>query len=124
MNSEENTIKLIAMLDGAVVEIEKIDKRLKEYEDKISAVGDAVRIVGERDNVIQQQQNNQHSLLELLDTMMTSLEYPMEYKKLLNECDLSSFQNVEKCVIAAYYLMDVIETDLPNGNFFTENLKI
>ena len=118
MNSEENTIKLIAMLDGAIVEIEKIDKRLKEYEDKISAVGDAVRIVGERDNVIQQQQNNQHSLLELLDTMMTSLEYPMEYKKLLNECDLSSFQNVEKCVIAAYYLMDVIETDLPNGNFY------
>jgi hypothetical protein len=117
MNSEENTIKLIAMLDGAVDEIEKIDKRLKEYEDKISAVGDAVRIVGERDNVIQQQQNNQHSLLELLDTMMTSIEYPMEYKKLLNDCDLSTYQNVEKCVIAAYYLMDVIETDLPIGKF-------
>ena len=117
MNSEENTIKLIAMLDGAVVEIEKIDKRLKEYEDKISAVGDAVRIVGERDNVIQQQQNNQHSLLELLDTMMTSIEYPIEYKKLLNDCDLSTYQNVEKCVIAAYYLMDVIETDLPIGKF-------
>ena len=115
MNSEENTLKLIDMLDGAIDEIEKIDTRLKDYEDKISAVGDAVRIVGERDNVIQQQQNNQHALLDLLDTMMSSLEYPMENKKMLNDSDLSSAHNVEKCVVAANYLMDVIETDLPIG---------
>ena len=35
MNSEENTIKLIAMLDKAVEDIEKIDQRLQIYEDKI-----------------------------------------------------------------------------------------
>lgn len=36
MKSEENTIKLIAMLDKAIDEIEKIDQRLQVYEDKIS----------------------------------------------------------------------------------------
>jgi hypothetical protein len=36
MNSEENTIKLISMLDKAVEEIQKIDERLQIYEDKIS----------------------------------------------------------------------------------------
>ena len=115
MNSEENTLKLIDMLDGAVDEIEKIDKRLKDYEDKISAVGDAVRIVGERDNVIQQQQNNQHALLDLLDNMMSSLEYPSEDKKNLTECNFSSSSSVKDCVASANLLMDVIETDLPSG---------
>ena len=36
MNSEENTIKLLTMLDKAVEEIEKIDQRLEVYEKKIS----------------------------------------------------------------------------------------
>lgn len=134
INSEENTLKLIDMLDHAVDEIEKLDKRLKEYEDKISAVGDAVRIVGERDNVIQLQQNNQHALLELLDSMMSSLEFSSADKQLLNECDLSSIQKVERCVIAANLLMDILETDLPTGlkkmkayedqKKFLEHLKI
>ena len=70
MNSEENTLRLIEMLDDAVADVEGVDRRLASYEEKISAVGDAVRIVGERDNVIQLQQNNQHGLLELLETMM------------------------------------------------------
>lgn len=38
MNSEENTIKLITMLDKAVEEIEKIDQRLQIYEDKICVI--------------------------------------------------------------------------------------
>jgi hypothetical protein len=36
MNSEENTIKLIAMLDKTVDEIEKLDKRLQFYQDKMT----------------------------------------------------------------------------------------
>lgn len=115
MNSEENTLRLIDMLDVAVNEIEKIDDRLKEYEDKISAVGDAVRIVGERDNVIQMKQNNQHSLLDLLETMINSLDYPNEYKYILNECDLTSAVKTQRVVNAANLLMDVLETDLPFG---------
>ena len=83
MNSEKNTLKLIDMLDKAVDEIEKIDKRLREYEEKISAVGDAVRIVGERDNVIQLQQTNQNALLGLLNNMISSLEFSVENKRLL-----------------------------------------
>lgn len=116
MNSEENTLKLIEMLDAAVDEIDKIDKRLKEYEDKISSVGDAVRIVGERDNVIQLQQNNQHALLEVLENMISSIEYPNEYKTILAECDLSSPQRVQRCVTAANTLLDVLETDMPLGS--------
>jgi hypothetical protein len=115
MNSEKNTMKLIDMLDQAVEEIEKIDSRLKDYEDKISAVGDAVRIVGERDNVIQLQQNNQHSLLDLLDSMMNALEFNNEYKKILNDCDLKSQKNVDKCVNAANLLCDILEADIPIG---------
>lgn len=115
MNSEENTIQLIQMLDAAVAEIDTIDTRLQEYENKISAVGDAVRIVGERDNVIQLQQTNLHELFELLEHMIKSLEYPAEYKTLLAECDLSTPQRVKKCATAANLLLDVLETDLPNG---------
>lgn len=115
MNSEENTLKLIEMLDTAVEEIDKIDKRLQTYEEKISAVGDAVRIVGERDNVIQLQQNNQHALLDLLDTMMTIMEFPTDQQMILNECDLSSPKKVERCVSAANQLLDVIEANLPLG---------
>jgi hypothetical protein len=36
MNSEENTIKLIAMLDKTVDEIEKLDQRLQFYQDKMT----------------------------------------------------------------------------------------
>jgi hypothetical protein len=115
MNSEENTLRLIEMLDVAVDEIEKIDNRLKEYEDKISAVGDAVRIVGERDNVIQLQQTNQHTLLDVLESMINSLEFPPEYKTLLAECDLSSPQRVQRCIAPANLLLDILETDLPLG---------
>ena len=35
MNSEENTIRLIGMLDKAIEEIDKIDERLQIYEDKL-----------------------------------------------------------------------------------------
>lgn len=123
MNSEENTLKLIEMLDVAVDEIEKIDDRLKEYEDKISAVGDAVRIVGERDNVIQLQQNNQHSLLELLESMISSIEYPPECKQALIECDLTSPQRIQRVTNAAYILLDVLETELPFGTILIKNLE-
>ena len=115
MNSEENTLKLIEMLDQAVDEIDKIDKRLQVYEEKISAVGDAVRIVGERDNVIQLQQNNQHALLDLLENMMGMLEFSAEYQSILNECDLSSPKKIDRCVGAANQLLEIIETNLPLG---------
>ena len=115
MNSEENTLKLIEMLDTAMDEIEKIDTRLKDYEDKISAVGEAVRIVGEHDDVIQLQQKNQHELFDMLENMIGSLEYPPEYKAVMSECDFSSPQRVARCVVAANALLDVLETDLPNG---------
>lgn len=115
MNSEENTLKLIEMLDSAVDEIDKIDKRLEIYEEKINAVGDAVRIVGERDNVIQLQQNNQHALLDLLETMMNMLEFSSEQYSILNECDLSSSRKIDRCVTAANQLLDVIEANLPLG---------
>jgi hypothetical protein len=36
MNSEENTIKLIAMLDKTVDEIDKLDQRLEFYQEKMS----------------------------------------------------------------------------------------
>lgn len=115
MNSEENTILLIERLDAAMEEIDRIDTRLKDYEEKVSAVGEAVRIVGEHDDVIQLQQKNQHALFDLLENMIQSLEYPNEYKAVLSECDLSSPQKVSKCVTAANLLLDVLETDLPNG---------
>ena len=115
MNSEENTLKLIEMLDEAADEIDKIDKRLKDYEEKISAVGDAVRIVGERDNVIQLQQNNQHNLLDLLENMMGMLEFSTDNLNTLNECNLSSPDKVDKCAAAAYQLIEIVETDFPMG---------
>lgn len=115
MNSEENTLKLIEMLDTAVDEIDKIDKRLEIYEEKINAVGDAVRIVGERDNVIQLQQNNQHALLDLLETMMNMLEFTPEQYNILNECDLSSPKKIDRCVQSANQLLDVLEANLPLG---------
>jgi hypothetical protein len=112
MNSEENTIRLIEKLDQAFDEIEKIDQRLKDYEDKINAVGDAVRLVGERDNVIQLKQNNQQALVELLDGMVSTLDFPSVYKDILLECNLSSPQRIQKCVQAADELMDVLEADI------------
>jgi hypothetical protein len=115
MNSEENTLKLIEMLDTAVEEINKIDKRLKDYEEKISAVGDAVRIVGERDNVIQLQQNNQHGLLDLLENMMIMLDFSADDIKVLNECDLSSDKKIEKCTSIANDLLEKIEAEFPIG---------
>lgn len=115
MNSEENTLKLIEMLDDAVTDIDNIDGRLKNYEEKISAVGDAVRIVGERDNVIQLQQNNQHSLLELLENMMGMLEFAPENMKVLNDCDLTSRAKIENCTQAANQLLEIIETEFPVG---------
>jgi exocyst complex component 1 len=115
MNSEENTLKLIEMLDVAVSEIDKIDQRLQIYEEKINAVGDAVRIVGERDNVIQLQQNNQHALLDLLENMMNMLEFTQDQHNILNECDLSSAKKIDRCVAVANQLLEIIDTNLPIG---------
>ena len=115
MNSEENTLRLIEMLDIAVDDIDKIDNRLKDYEEKISAVGDAVRIVGERDSVIQLQQNNQHSLLELLENMMHMLEFSKDDMNVLNECDLSSRKKIENCSQSAFLLLEIIEAEFPTG---------
>ena len=115
MNSEKNTLKLIDMLDKAVDEIEKIDKRLREYEEKISAVGDAVRIVGERDNVIQLQQTNQNALLGLLNNMISSLEFSVENKRLLASCELKDEASVRRCVDAANQLSDILEKEIAIG---------
>ena len=115
MNSEENTLKLIEMLDVAVDEIDKIDKRLKDYEEKISAVGDAVRIVGERDNVIQLQQNNQHSLLDLLEDFIDKIEFSKQSLTLLNECDLQVPKKIDMCVNAANQLLEILDSDLAAG---------
>ncbi len=115
MNSEENTLRLIEMLDTAVDEVDNLDNRLAEYESKISAVGDAVRIVGERDNVIQLQQNNQHALLDLLDSMVQLLDFPPTSVRLLSDCDLSSSVRVNACSQAANQLLDVLETEMAPG---------
>jgi hypothetical protein len=115
MNSEENTLRLIEMLDEAGKEIDKIDDRLKTYEDKISAVGEAVRIVGERDNVIQLHQNNQHMLLDVLEGLVSSLDFESELKDILLESNFSSYGNITRCVSAANNLMDIIESDIHIG---------
>lgn len=115
MNSEENTQQLMEMLDTAVGEIDKIDNRLKDYEGKISAVGDAVRIVGERDNVIQLQQNNQHGLLDMLENMVQMLDFSEQNVKVLTECGLSTKPRIQKSIEAANQLLDIIETEFPPG---------
>ena len=118
MNSEENTQQLMEMLDTAVGEIDKIDNRLKDYEGKISAVGDAVRIVGERDNVIQLQQNNQHGLLDMLENMVQMLDFSEQNVKVLTECGLSTKPRIQKSIEAANQLLDIIETEFPPGRLF------
>jgi hypothetical protein len=115
MNSEENTLRLIEMLDEAVAKVDEIDANLRVYEEKINAVGDAVRIVGERDNVIQMQQKNQHALLELLSSMITNLEFSAELKSTMASGDLSSEQSVARAVNAANQLLAVIEAEIPYG---------
>lgn len=135
MNSEENTIKLISMLDKAVEEIQKIDERLQIYEDKISAVGDAVKKVGNEDNFIQIQENNQMNLLEILEKMITQLDISDDEVRLLKECDLTSTTKINKCVKAANSLLKSIDSTVFNSGLmkmkayeeqkrYLENLKL
>jgi hypothetical protein len=113
MNSEQNTLQLIEKLDKAVEEIDKIDERLAEYEDKINTVGEAVRIVGEHDNVIQMQQNNQQSLVDLLDGFINSLDFSDDNYDRVNKPNFSSAKGVEKTVASANFLLDILETEIP-----------
>ena len=78
-------------------------------------MGDAVRIVGERDNVIQLQQNNQHGLLDLLDSMVHHLHLPAASVRLLSDCDLSGPAKVDACAHAACQLLDVLEAEVAPG---------
>lgn len=115
MNSEESSITLLNMLDKAVDEIDKIDQRLQIYEDKICAVGDAVKKVGNEDNFIQIQETNQQKLLDELEDMIGQLDYSEEYQKVLRDCDLTTKAKVDRCVQAANALLSKLNIKISNG---------
>ncbi|KAL7644538.1 UNVERIFIED_CONTAM: hypothetical protein RMT77_004074 [Armadillidium vulgare] len=112
MASESQVKALMEMIDAALLEADKIEKRLNNYDEILLYVKDSIEKMAEKNFFIEQTNANNRQLLETVNQLITQLEFPQEYEKFLTN---PAFQinNLTPVIEAAKALETVIDAQIP-----------
>lgn len=109
MDSEAQVNVLMDRIDESIVQLEKVEMELTDYEDSVVAVKAAVEKIEEENSQIGTASRNQQLLLNELNTLIRALDFPTG-SNILN-ADLSTKGGIDKATKDAFSLKEALQVD-------------
>lgn len=109
MDSETQVNVLMERIDESIVQLEKIESELTDYEDSVVVVQAAVEKIEEENSQMGTASKNQQLLLKELSTLIEALDFSAG-SNILNS-DLSSKEGIEKAARDANLLKKALDMD-------------
>lgn len=106
MDSETQVNLLMERIDESIVQLEKVESELTDYEDSVVVVKAAVEKIEEENSQMGTAAKNQQLLLQELTVLIQALDFPTGSNILSS--DLSSREGIEKATKDAYCLKDAL----------------
>jgi hypothetical protein len=109
MDSETQVNLLMERIDESIIQLEKVESELTDYEDSVILVKAAVEKIEEENSQMGTAAKNQQLLLTELSTVIQALDFTTG-SNILNS-DLSTKEGIEKATKEAYCLKDALAMD-------------
>lgn len=115
MESEEQVLELMVLLDQGLHEAVKIEEKLDEYEQKLQSVKELMEVMKDKDSLIQIRNKNHQKLLEELDGLIGQLDLDHNHMRALLDSELTSATGVAECTEAAKALRKCMAAEIHPG---------
>lgn len=113
--SETKVNALMAEIETAIEEAERIEQRLDGYDKILGHIRDTMEKMGEKNSMIEIANSNNFKLLRELESVVQQLDLRYDYQKALTEPDLTSQVGLDKAVAAAKALQNCMNSDLDSN---------
>lgn len=112
MASEQRVAELMGVLQIAVDETSRLEQRIDHYENLLKNVRDTVEHVGQKEALVQIQNENSQKLLVELEYLINNLDLPQDHEFNLLEGDLATINGIDSCYAAAIALQAALSSDI------------
>lgn len=110
--SELQVEALMEQMETAILEADKIEKRLDEYDNILSNVRDTMEKMDKKNSMISIVNRNNVRLLKDLEHLVKQLNLPREYQQILEEPDLTNTNGLKLAIEAGNSLRDAMNSQL------------
>ncbi|KAF7270489.1 hypothetical protein GWI33_016555 [Rhynchophorus ferrugineus] len=110
--SEEQVKSLMEQLELAINEADELEVKLDIYNEILCHVRDTMEKMEKKNSMISIVNKNNQLLMDELETVVTKLDLPSEYQKILDEADFQSPESLSAAVKAANALKIAMNSDI------------
>ncbi|BES93772.1 exocyst complex component sec3 [Nesidiocoris tenuis] len=110
--SEERVSSLMAHLDEAILEVEKVESQLDSYDEIISHVRTTMEKMEEKNMLIDIANRNNQKLLSELEKVIVELELDSKHQVSLVDADLTTPQGLREAIEAGQALQRVMNAEI------------
>jgi hypothetical protein len=109
--SEKQVEALMEQIESAILEADKVEKRLDEYDSILCHVRDTMEKMGEKNQMIEIANANNVKLLQELENVVSQLDLPHYHQKALTETDLTP-RGLPAAIAAGKALQTAMNSDI------------
>lgn len=110
--SEKQVDGLMLQIDTAIAEVERIERRLDEYDEILGHTRDSMEKMGEKNAMIDVANRNNIQLLHELDGLINRWDVSAEHRTTLNDAKLTSAAGRSAALAAARSLQQALHSEI------------
>lgn len=110
--SEKQVDALMEQIETAIVEADKVEQRLNDYDEILAHTRDTMEKMGEKNTMIEIANSNNIKLMQELEKVVTQLDLPYAHQHALTDTDLTSAAGLEAAIAAAKALQMCMNCDI------------
>lgn len=113
--SEKQVDALMQQIEMAIVEAERVERRLDGYDEILCHIRETMEKMEEKNAMIEIANKNNIKLLVELEKVVTQLDLPHAHQVALTETDLTSLQGLQAAAAAGKALQTAMNSDIDAG---------
>ncbi|XP_038056678.1 exocyst complex component 1-like isoform X1 [Patiria miniata] len=115
IESQQEVARLMHVLDESLLEVNKLENNLDEYDRMLEGVRVHMEIMEQKDSMIQIQSQNHSKLIDQLRNIIGQLDMPHHYKMAIIDSDLGTPKGILDCTDATQCLQEKMEAEIHPG---------
>lgn len=110
--SEEQVETLMEQLELAINEADRLETQLDTYDEILCHVRDTMEKMEKKNSMISVVNKNNQLLMDKLESVVTKLDLPVEYQRILDDADFTTQEGLTLAVQAANALKTAMNSDI------------
>ncbi|XP_071786671.1 exocyst complex component 1-like isoform X1 [Asterias amurensis] len=115
IESQQEVARLMHVLDESLLEVNKLESNLDEYDRMLEGVRVHMEIMEQKDSMIQIQSQNHSKLIDQLRTIISRLDMPHHHKMALLDSVIATPKGILDCTEATLCLQEKMEAEMHAG---------